>query len=79
MSKMSDVDHTHPHTDEPFGAAFRRGPAVAADGGKRDDGSQAENDEQTNDETMEDVDHESPSEGADRAFERGTEGRTDSV
>jgi hypothetical protein len=84
MSKMHDVDHTHPHTDEPFGSAFRRGPTVAADGGERSsserssDGGEADaEDEET--EQMEDVDHESPSKGADRAFERGTEGRDESV
>jgi len=75
MSKMNDVDHTHPHTDEPFGAAFRRGPTVAADGGE----AEAEDDAVDTDETMEDVDHESPSEGATRVFERGTEGRDESV
>jgi len=74
MSNMRDVDHTHPHTNESFGAAFRRGPTVAADGGERSDA-----DEAVDAETMADVDHESPSEGATRAFERGTEGRTDSV
>jgi hypothetical protein len=26
---LSDVDHTHPHTDETFGGVYRRGPAVA--------------------------------------------------
>jgi len=98
MSEMNDVDHTHPHTDEPFGAAFRRGPTVAADGGERSNGSRssserssdggrdsgtesrrADADDEVDAETMGDVDHESPSEGATRAFERGTEGRTDSV
>ena len=74
MSEMQDVDHTHPHTDEPFGGAFRRGPDVAADGGKR-----AADAEERDDETMEDVDHESPTEGANRTFERGTEGRDESV
>lgn len=33
---MSTVDHTHPDTGRPFGDAvvYRRGPAVAADGGE---------------------------------------------
>lgn len=33
---LADVDHTHPHTDEAFGEAvvYRRGPVVAADGGR---------------------------------------------
>ncbi|SFS05956.1 hypothetical protein SAMN05216559_2950 [Halomicrobium zhouii] len=78
MSNMQDVDHTHPHTDEPFGAAFRRGPDVAADGGERT-GSESTDEQQTDDEAMEDVDHESPTEGANRTFERGTEGRDESV
>ncbi|MFC7135224.1 MULTISPECIES: hypothetical protein [Salinibaculum] len=69
---MEDVDHTHPHTDEPFNASFRRGPAVAADGGRPDAAEEAI-------ETMEDVTHDPPSEGANRSFERGTEGRTDTV
>jgi len=71
--QMSDVDHTNPHTDETFGAAFRRGPDVAADGGRA-------NAEDTDEQTMDDVDHEPPEgEGANPAYERGTEGRADSV
>ena len=70
--EMKDVDHTNPHTDETFGAAFKRGPTVAADGDRADA-------EQDDEETMEDVDHEPPGEGANPAFERGTEGRSDSV
>ncbi|MFB6074497.1 MAG: hypothetical protein ABEJ89_05750 [Haloarculaceae archaeon] len=69
--RMRDVDHTHPHTDEPFGAAFRRGPDVAADGGARDETPATE--------TMADVDHEKPTEAVDRVFERGTEGRDERV
>ncbi|WP_424004242.1 hypothetical protein ACOZ4I_06680 [Haloarcula salina] len=65
---MRNVDHTHPETNATFGAAFRRGPVVAADGG----------DPET-DETMEDVDHEPPGEGVTRAYERGTEGRDETV
>ena len=115
MSNMENVDHTHPHTDEPFGEAFRRGPDVAADGGRdssrrrqtqsdgserfdgtrtsserssdgsRDSGSESRDapedaeEQKTDDEEMEDVDHESPNEGANRTFERGTEGRDESV
>ena len=73
---MENVDHTHPHTDEPFGDAFRRGPDVAADGGERRSNEEAQ---PTDSEEMEDVDHESPNEGANRTFERGTEGRDESV
>jgi hypothetical protein len=82
---MEDVDHTNPHTDESFGQTqtFRRGTVVAADGGRDDqsrpDGGTADDDPEEDDETMEDVEHESPSEGANRTFERGTEGRTDTV
>ncbi|MBX0323543.1 hypothetical protein EGH21_10930 [Halomicroarcula sp. F13] len=72
---MGDVDHTHPHTNDTFGTAFKRGPAVAADGGARDARDDAEDDE----ETMEDVDHEAPGEGVSRAYERGTEGRDETV
>ena len=89
MSKMNDVDHTHPHTNEPFGSAFRRGPTVAADGGERSEGSRTSSErssdggeadaEPETDETMEDVDHESATEGATRSFERGTEGQDESV
>jgi hypothetical protein len=71
MSEMRDVDHTHPHTDEPFGGRFRRG-VVAADGGQR--GSETAESEQ-----MDEVSHESPDEGANRAFERGREGRDERV
>jgi len=69
---MRAVDHTHPHTNDTFGTVFTSGQAVAADGGTADGA-----DEQ--DETMADVDHDSPDEGVDRAYERGTEGRTDTV
>jgi len=86
--QMKDVDHTHPHTNDTFGTAFARGPAVAADGGEpsagrrassepRSDGGQADADETT--ETMADVDHDSVDEGVDRAYERGTEGRDETV
>jgi hypothetical protein len=39
---MESVDHTNPHTDRPFGerVVYHRGPAVAADGGRRDAGSE---------------------------------------
>ena len=68
---MRSVEHTHPETNATIGAVFRRGPVVAADGGERD-GDAAE-------ETMEDIDHEAPGEGVTRAYERGTEGRDETV
>ena len=79
--KIGDIDHTNPYTDESFGEqvqVFDRGTTIAADGG---------HDEETTDdgpedvETMKDVDHEPPNEsdGANRVYERGTEGKDDSV
>jgi len=68
---MRSVQHTHPKTSSTFGAVFRRGPVVAADGGERDG--------EDTDETMEDIDHEAPGEGVTRAYERGTEGRDETV
>ena len=62
--KMRDIDHTHPHTGTAFGRNYYDSGAVAADGGHEPE-----------EQTMDDVDHEPPSEGATRAFERGTEGR----
>jgi hypothetical protein len=60
---MQDIDHTHPHTGEAFGAnggVFTRGP-VAADGG-------------TEGEEMRDVEHEAPDgDGANGVWERGDE------
>jgi hypothetical protein len=70
--QMEDVDHTNPYTDRPFGetVAFERG-VVAADGGRPD---------ADDDRTMAEVSHTPPhGEGAMRAFERGTEGRADTV
>ena len=69
---MREVDHTHPHTNDTFGTVFTSGQAVAADGGSADGADDAR-------ETMADVDHDSPDGGVDRAYERGTEGRTDTV
>jgi len=68
---MGDVDHTHPHTNDTFGDAFARGPAVAADGGSPENEASSR--------TMADVDHDSADEGVDRAYERGTEGRDKTV
>ena len=72
--QMEDIDHTHPHTDESFGAAFRRGARVAADGGERSTGTA-----ETTDDQMADVPHQPPNEGAHRTFERGMEGRDETV
>lgn len=83
---MSTVDHTHPDTGRPFGDAvvYRRGPAVAADGGEserseRDEREEtADVDEPADGERMKDVDHEPPTQAEpNRVFERGTEGRDD--
>jgi hypothetical protein len=71
MTELQDIDHTHPYTDEPFVESFRRGQLVA-DGGETDATEEA-------DDTMEDVAHTSPNEGANRTFERGREGRDETV
>ena len=65
---MGEFSHANPYTGRTFGqeSAFERGPAVAADGGRAD----AESEEQT----MEDVDHEHPHDDAadaNRVFARG--------
>jgi hypothetical protein len=77
---MGDIDHTNPYTGESFGErvqVFDRGTTIAADGGHDEDAT----DEGTDEETMKDVDHEPPNEsdGANRVYERGTEGKDDSV
>ena len=63
MTRMDDIDHTHPHTGEAFGAnggVFTRGPA-AADGGTEDD-------------EMRDIDHVAPDgDGANEVWDRGPE------
>ncbi len=59
--KMKDVDQTHPNTNDTFGMAVY-GPAPVADGGYE---------RSTDEQTMEDVEHESPAKGAVRSFERG--------
>ena len=80
---MKDVDHTHPDTGRPFGeqVVFARGPAVAADGGKRraeEKPTDETEDEEASQERMKDIDHEPPNEAeANRVFERGREGRDD--
>jgi hypothetical protein len=81
---MDNVDHTNPHTGESFGQTqtFRRGAVVAADGGEPEpDETEPEAGPRTDatGDAMRDVNHEPPSEGANRTFERGTEGRTDTV
>ena len=69
---MRDVQHTHPHTGETFGAVYKRGPAVA-DGGERDGPAR-----QTG--TLGDVDHTPPHGGsANGVWERGDEHRDDQL
>ena len=83
QTEMKAVDHTHPDTGRPFGEAvvYQRGPTVAADGGARDEGPEADADaeetiEETGEARMKDVDHEPPNEeDPNRVFERGEEGR----
>ncbi len=87
---MKDVSHTNPYTDESFGetVVFRRGQTVAADGGERTDGSRSSSGrrsdggrrEESEKQTMKDVSHTPPTgDGAMRVFERGTEGRDETV
>jgi hypothetical protein len=70
--EMKDVQHTHPYTGETFGQVYRRGPAVADGGDRRETDSEAEE--------MADVDH-TPreGEGADDVWTRGrtADGPTD--
>ncbi|AGN00112.1 hypothetical protein L593_00785 [Salinarchaeum sp. Harcht-Bsk1] len=83
---MGGVDHTHPDRNTTFGSIFGRGPSVAADGGEPASGRRSSSDRRSDggkpatapdpeeDEIMEDVDHEAPSEtGANATFERGAE------
>ena len=70
---MADVSHTHPHTDETFGAVYRRGPAVA-DGGRDGPTTETEAEAETETESMRDVDHTPPhGEGANEVWARGRE------
>jgi hypothetical protein len=93
MTEMGEIDHTNPFVDDPFVQTYSRGQIVAADGGEpgtdpgtesgsgaADTGGDGDDREENDDEeTMEDVPHTSPNEGANRTFERGTEGRDGSV
>jgi len=83
---MKDVDHTNPGASESIETVFRRGcrgTAIVADGGREDDEETVQDvtisEEAVQNETMQDVEHESPTEGASRSFERGTEGRDERV
>ena len=92
---LGDLSHSNPQTGEQFGDAmvYRRGPAVAADGGdpgappaETETDAEAETDaagpEADADGTrLEDVDHTPPRDAEDvnRVHERGGEGRTENV
>ena len=65
---MRDIQHTNPDTHEPFGKKLYDNRTVAADGGR-----------EPASETLADIDHEAPTGGATRSFERGNEGRDESV
>ncbi|MGB9964904.1 hypothetical protein [Halobacterium sp. CBA1126] len=69
---LKDVDYGNPAAPEGVNSVFRRGPVVAADGGKR-----AEDEEQT----MKDVDQTPPAEdeGANPVWERGGEPTAEDV
>ena len=71
--RMTDVDHTNPHTGETFGTVYRRGPAVA-DGGERRDAAgdtRQESTAESDRKTMADVDHESPNGDVAGVWDRG--------
>jgi len=65
---MRDIQHTNPYTEEPFGSKLSDNETVAADGGR-----------EATTETLGDIDHEPPTGGATRSFERGNEGRDETV
>ena len=70
--RMADVNHTHPYTGETFGTVYRRGPAVA-DGGERGDASRDSGraSRDSGQDTMADIDHESPTEDVAGVWDRG--------
>jgi hypothetical protein len=83
---MRCVDHTHPDRNTTFGSVFGRGPSIAADGGEPASGRRSSSDRRSDggkpatasdpeeDDVMEDVDHDAPSDaGANATFERGSE------
>jgi hypothetical protein len=82
---LGDVSHTNPYTGESFGetTTYRRGPVVAADGGRdpEREGTESESEseadpEEDSAETLQDIDHEPPDgEGTQATYERGNEGR----
>ncbi len=78
---MKEISHANPYTGETAGQLFRRGPVVAADGGRRGAVAPEEGDDEEaakpKAKTMKDVSHTPPnaSEDANRVFERGSEAR----
>jgi hypothetical protein len=81
-TRLKDISHTNPYTGESFGATttYRRGPTVAADGGRDPDregpDAESEPEAETDGETLRDIDHEPPDgEGTQATYERGNEGR----
>ena len=83
---LREMSHTNPHTNRSFGETqtYGRGTVVAADGGRADAVPDDESDDHpvTNGgspETLGEVDHTPPgeTEGANRAYERGFEGKDD--
>ena len=84
---LGEMSHTDPYTDTAFGETqtYRRGSAVAADGGRDPDREPATDagadpdEESARGETLQDVDHAPPGDGDGAApvYERGHEGRGD--
>jgi hypothetical protein len=76
---LGEMSHTDPYTDTAFGETqtYRRGSAVAADGGRDPDRETEARD--ADGETLQDVDHTPPdgTDGAAPVYERGNEGDRD--
>ena len=70
---LGTISHSNPLTGETTGHLFNRGPIVVADGGKANAVEESTTDDETDDETMEDVSHTPPrdAEDANGVFERG--------
>jgi len=65
---LSEISHTNPYTDRPFGETqtYSRGRTIAADGGETEPHAR-------DDETLADIEHTSPDggDGTQRTFDRG--------
>ena len=75
-TRMDEVSHTNPYTNESMGSVFEHGVTIVADGGKRDAATEASDDAEDEADTedgtpMKEVSHEAPEGGhGNRMFER---------